>query len=262
MAATGDALRPGGNLTTPLAELPSGLRASLAHVSTATLTTAMLRRGLRNTFLHGLAPLCADGPAMVGVAYTLRYIPAREDIDVLSVFQDSRHPQRVAIEEAPPGSVLVMDCRGQDRAASAGHILMTRLAHRGVAGMVTDGSVRDSPSIERMGFPVYVRSRSAMTNLAQHHAVDLNVPIGCAGVPVYPGDVMVGDAEGVVCIPRGIVQEIADEALEAEELETFLTERVRAGASLRGTYPPNEEVLREYQAHRSTGRQRTEGSRQ
>jgi regulator of RNase E activity RraA len=237
-------------VTTSLTELPAGLGASLAQVSTPTLTTAMLRRGLRNTFLHGLVPLCAGSPAMVGVAFTLRYIPAREDIDVLSVFQDSRHPQRAAIEEAPPGSVLVMDCRGQDRAASAGHILMTRLAHRGVAGMVTDGSVRDSPSIERMAFPVYLRSRSAMTNLALHHAVDLNVPIGCAGVPVYPGDVMVGDAEGVVCIPRGIAQEIADEALEMEELEAFLTARVQAGAPLRGTYPPGEEMLKEYRAQR------------
>lgn len=242
-----------GQAGRPADEMPGDLRTSLARVSTATLTTALLRRGLRNTFLHGLAPLHADAPAMVGTAFTLRYIPAREDIDVLSVFQDYDHPQRAAIEQAPPGSVLVMDCRGQDRAASAGHILMTRLAYRGAAGMVTDGSVRDSPSIAQMGFPVYVRSTSAMTNLALHHAVDLNVPIGCAGVPVYPGDVMVGDAEGVVCIPRGIAAEVADEALEMEELERFITARVQAGAPLRGTYPPNDKVRGEYLRQRDAG---------
>lgn len=138
-----------------------------------------------------------------------------------------------------------MDCRGVDRAASAGEILITRLARREVAGLVSDGSVRDSGGIAAMGFPVYVKSRSAMTNLALHHAVDLNVPIGCAGVPVYPGDVLVGDADGVVCIPRHLAEEVAEEALEMEEMERLILRRIKVGLPLRGTYPPDNETERQ-----------------
>lgn len=228
------------------AELANDIKQMLASVSTATLTTRLFARGLRNTFLHGIGPLKPYPHHMVGIAFTLRYIPAREDIDVLSAFADYDHPQRVAIETAPVGSVLVMDCRGADRAASAGGILMTRLEKRGVAGMITDGSVRDSPDIVNMNLPVFTKSRSAMTNLALHHAVDLNVPIGCAGVPVYPGDVMVGDNEGVVCIPSHLVEEIAREALEQENIERFILQRVQEGAPLRGTYPPDEDTLNEF----------------
>ncbi len=224
--------------------LTEATRALLSKTSTATLTTKLFARGLRNTFLHGIGPLRAYEKPMVGEAFTLRYIPAREDIDVLSAFTDYDHPQRAAIEQAPPGSVLVMDCRGADRAAAAGDILMTRLARRGVAGMVSDGSVRDSGKIAAMELPVYVKSRSAMTNLALHHAVDLNVPIGCAGVPIYPGDVLVGDIDGVVCIPRHLVDEVAHEAAEMESMEAFILRRVQDGLPLRGTYPPDEETVR------------------
>lgn len=231
--------------------LTAETRRMLGEVSTATLTTRLFAQGLRNTFLHGLGPLRGYGRSLVGEAFTLRYIPAREDIDVLSAFSDYDHPQRAAIEQAPPGSVLVMDCRGADRAACAGNILMTRLARRGVAGMVTDGSVRDSGSIAAMDLPVYVKSRSAMTNLALHHAVDLNVPIGCAGVAVYPGDVVVGDADGVVCIPRHLVDEVTREAAEMEATEALILRRVADGLPLRGTYPPDAETARLLHAHRT-----------
>ena len=225
--------------------LTEDLRRKLASVSTATITTRLFHRGLRNTFLHGLERLQVGEEAMVGPAFTLRYIPAREDLDVLSVWSDYDHPQRAAVEQAPPGCVLVMDCRGVDRAASAGEILITRLARREVAGLVSDGSVRDSGGIAAMDFPVYVKSRSAMTNLALHHAVDLNVPIGCAGVPVYPGDVLVGDADGVVCIPRHLAEEVAEEALEMEEMERLILRRIKVGFPLRGTYPPDNETERQ-----------------
>lgn len=228
--------------------LTADTRRMLTTVSTATLTTKLFGRGLRNTFLHGLQPLRPYEQSLVGEAFTLRHIPAREDIDVLSAYSDYDHPQRAAIEQAPAGSVLVMDCRGADRAAGAGHILMTRLARRGVAGMVSDGSVRDSGSIAAMEFPVFVKSRSAMTNLALHHAVDLNVPVACAGVPVYPGDVLVGDADGVVCIPRHLVEEVAHEAVEMEGMERLILRRVQDGLPLRGTYPPDEETARLLQA--------------
>ncbi len=222
----------------------------LGAVSTATITTQLLKRGLRNTFLHGLRPLNPDATRIVGPAFTLRYIPAREDIDVVESFQDPEHPQRQAVETAPPGSVLVMDCRMNGRAASAGHILATRLAQRGVAGVVTDGSVRDSNRISKMDLPVFVQNVSAMTNLALHHAADFNVPIGCAGVPVFPGDVIVADGEGVVCIPHHLAAEIAAPAAQQEELEEFLLRRVAEGAALPGTYPPDAETLAAYGSHR------------
>lgn len=240
----------GGMVTDP-GGLPDELVDALRRVSTATLTTRLFVRGLRGTFLHGLAPLTGYAQNLVGPAFTLRYIPAREDIDVVAAFTDYDHPQRAAIEQAPPGSVLVMDCRGADRAASAGHILLTRLTQRGVAGVVSDGSIRDSTAICEMDFPVYVKSRSAMTNLALHHAVDLNVPIGCAGVAVYPGDVMVGDSDGVVCIPRHLAAEVAAEAVQEEGVERFILDRVRDGAPLRGTYPPDADTMASFGAQQA-----------
>lgn len=222
------------------------VRELLARTSTATVTTQLMARGLRNTFLAGLAPVNPGCTRLIGEAFTLRYIPAREDIDVLSVFQDYDHPQRKAVESVGPGQVLVMDCRGHGRAASAGNILATRLLRRGAAGLVTDGSLRDTPEIRELDLPAFAAGASAMTNLAQHHAVDMNVPIGCAEVPVYPGDVMFGDAEGVVCIPRCLAAEVAEAAAEQERLEAFILEEIAGGAPLRGTYPPDEATLERY----------------
>jgi regulator of RNase E activity RraA len=218
--------------------------ALLKQVSTATISTQLLSRGLRNTFLHGVKPLTHH--RMAGPAFTLRYIPAREDIDTLDVFKDYDHPQRKAIEQVPPGHVLVMDCRGQTRAASAGGILATRLQVRKAAGLVTDGSLRDTPDIAKLGLPTYSNGASPLTNLAQHHATDINVPIGCAEVPVYPGDIMVGDEEGVVCIPRHLAEEVATAAHEQEKLERFIQFEISSGAPLKGTYPPDEDTLRRY----------------
>lgn len=223
-------------------------RTYLARASTATITTQLFRRGLRNTFMAGVRPLNPSAAAFVGEAFTLRYIPAREDLDVVEVFQDPKHPQRYAIESIGAGHVLVMDSRGDTRAASAGHILVTRMMRRGAVGLVTDGSLRDSPEIGAMDFPVFCAGVSATMNLARHHAVDMQVPIGCAGVPIYPGDLVVGDAEGVVCVPRHLADEIAGPAAEQEELEEFILERVRGGAALPGTYPPNAETLAAFAA--------------
>jgi regulator of RNase E activity RraA len=229
-------------------ELASETLEALSRASTATLQTQLFSRGLRNTFLFGLRPLDPDCAQFVGEAFTLRYIPAREDKDMLSAFQDPCHPQRLAIESVGPGQVLVMDCRGEGRAASAGQILTTRLQRRGAMALVTDGSVRDSPQIRRMGFPVFTSGVSATTNLVLHHAVDMQVPIGCCGVPVFPGDVLVGDEEGVVVVPRHLAVEIAAPAAEQEELERFILDRIRAGAALPGTYPPNEATLAAFRA--------------
>jgi regulator of RNase E activity RraA len=226
---------------------------ALGEASTATLQTQLFSLGLRNTFLFGLRPLDPGSARFVGEAFTLRYIPAREDLDVLAAFQDPAHPQRLAIESVGPGQVLVMDCRGNGRAASAGHILTTRLQRRGAVALVTDGSVRDSPQICRMGFPVFTSAVSATTNLVLHHAVDVQVPIGCSGVPVFPGDILVGDEEGVVVIPRHLAAQIAHPAAEQEELERFILGRIRAGAALPGTYPPDEATLAAFRAAREAG---------
>jgi len=233
------------SMTNPLSE---AARQKLMRVSTATLTTLLFKRGLRNTFVQGARPLNPDAPQMVGPAYTLRYIPAREDLDVLEVFQDRTHPQRAAVEAIPPGAVLVMDCRQDATVASAGSILITRMMVRGAAGVVSDGGLRDSPEIAKLPFPTYCQGGSAPTNLIKHHAADLNVPIGCGGVPVFPGDICVGDGEGVVIIPAGIAEEIADLAAEQDLFETYVIERVREGASTFGLYPPNEESKQAYEA--------------
>ncbi|NPT45034.1 ribonuclease activity regulator RraA [Paraburkholderia sp. 1N] len=221
----------------------------LRHVSTATLTTQLFKRGLRNVFLQGVAPLVKPAPGapnVVGPAFTLRNIPAREDIDHVGVFQDPDHPQRKAVETAPPGSVLVQDCRGERAVASVGSILALRLAKRGVAGMVSDGPVRDSGTIAELGLPIWCAGASAPLNLAKHHAVDMNVPIACGGVPVYPGDIVVADVDGVVIVPREMATDVARDATEQEQLELFITQRIEEGRPLRGTYPPNEETLAAY----------------
>ncbi|MEX3638519.1 ribonuclease activity regulator RraA [Paraburkholderia sp. BR14320] len=215
----------------------------LRHVSTATLTTQLFKRGLRNTFMQGVAPLAPHrGANLVGPAFTLRNIPSREDIDVLELFADPEYAQRKCVETIPPGHVLVQDCRGERGSASFGSILSLRLQVRGVAGMVSDGPVRDSATIAALDMPVFCAGASAPPNLIRHHAVDINVPIGCGGVAVFPGDVIVGDGDGVVVIPLKTADEVAQAAAEQERLEAFLTERIRAGAVLPGTYPPNDET--------------------
>lgn len=221
--------------------------ALLSQSSVATICTQLFKRGYRNTYLAGLRPLNGSRARMVGEAFTLRYIPAREDLDVVEAFDAVDHPQRKAVESVAPGQVLVMDCRQEGRAASGGHILMTRLLKRGAAGVVTDGSLRDSAEIAKMSLPTFTAGVSPQINLALHHAVDMQVPIACGGVAVFPGDVLVGDEDGVVCIPRHLALEIARPAVEQERLERFIQQKVQAGAPLHGTYPPDDRTRQEYQ---------------
>jgi len=225
---------------------------ALAQASTATITTQLFQRGLRNTFLTGLRPLNPDHACFVGEALTLRNIPAREDLDVVDAFKDPNHPQRRAIESVGLGQVLVFECRGELRAANAGGILVTRARQRGAAALVSDGAIRDSPEIAEMPFPVFVAGRSATISLAMHHAVAVNVPIACAGVAVFPGDILVGDEEGVVVIPRYLAAEVAQPAANQEEMERFIIERVQQGAALPGTYPPNDETRAAFEKWKKT----------
>jgi regulator of RNase E activity RraA len=221
--------------------LSDATRKKYESVSCATLCTALFKRGLRNQFIQDVHPLKPKARNMVGQAFTLRYIPAREDLNPLTVFQNPEHPQRAAVERCPPGHVMVMDSRKDPRAASAGSILVSRLMVRGVAGVVTDGGFRDSPEIAELDIPAYHSRPSAPTNLTLHQALDINVPIGCGDVAVWPGDVVVGDAEGVVIVPAHLAEEIADEAVEMTAFEDFVTEEVLNGRSIIGLYPATKE---------------------
>jgi regulator of RNase E activity RraA len=223
----------------------------LKTVSTPTVATALFKRGFRNQAIQNVHPLSPGQPVLVGPAFTLRYIPAREDLNKLEVFRNHGHPQRKAVEDCPTGAVLVMDSRKDARAASAGAILVTRLMKRGVAGVVTDGGFRDSAEIAALGFPAYHQRPSAPTNLTLHQAIDINVPIGCGDAPVFPGDTILGDSDGVIVIPAELTDEIADEAFEMTAYEDFVTEQVRAGKGIFGLYPPtNEQSLVDFAAWR------------
>ncbi len=221
--------------------LSEATREKLLTVSTATLSTALFKRGLRNQFIQDVRPVAAKPVNMVGPAFTMRYIPAREDLNPITVFQDPKHPQRVAVETCPAGHVFVMDSRKDARAASAGSILVTRLMMRGCAGVVTDGGFRDSPEIGALDMPCYHNRPSAPTNLTRHQALDLNVPIGCGDVAVWPGDIVVGDQEGVIVIPANIADEIAAEAVEMTAFEDFVAEEVLKGRAVIGLYPPTQD---------------------
>jgi regulator of RNase E activity RraA len=216
----------------------------LMGVSTATLCTALFKRGLHHQYIQDVRPLNADRPNMVGEAYTLRYMPAREDLNTIEVFKNRDHPQRKAVEECPPGAVFVIDSRKDARAASAGGILVSRLMKRGVAGIVTDGGFRDSPEIARLAIPAYHQRPAAPTNLTVHQAIDINVPVGCGDAPVFPGDVIVGDGEGVVVIPAHLADEVAAEAVEMTAFEDFVQAKVMEGRSILGLYPPTDEQSR------------------
>ncbi len=217
----------------------------LKTVSVATLATALFKRGLRNQTIQNVRPVRADHNLppmsnqqnMVGPAFTLRYIPAREDRNTLAEFKNPDHPQRQAIEQCPEGHVLVMDSRKDARAASAGDILITRLMMRGGAGVVTDGGFRDSDKIAQLDMPAYHHRPSSPTNLTLHEAFDINVPIGCGDVAVFPGDYVVGDQDSVIILPAALVDEIAQEAHEMTVFEDFVHEQVREGKTIIGLYP-------------------------
>jgi len=224
--------------------LSAGAFRALTEVSTATLTSQLLHRGLTNTFMQGLIALRPD-KRMVGYAFTLRYIPAREDI-VDREYNNATNVQRLAVEATQRDDVLAIDARGEIGSASFGHILATRLKQRGVAGLVTDGALRDTPQFRELDLPSYCKGAHATTSYVLHHPVDMNVPISCGRVLVIPGDVLVGDAEGVVVIPARMAEEVAEAARVQERLEKFLLRKIEHGSSIVGVYPPDEKTLTEY----------------
>ncbi|RVV99878.1 ribonuclease activity regulator RraA [Mesobaculum littorinae] len=216
-------------------------RDRLRRISTASIATQLYKRGLRNQFIQGVVPVAPKAQRMVGQAFTLRYIPAREDRNTLDVFRNADHPQRVAVETCPPGQILVMDARQDASAATAGSILVTRMAVRGCAGIVSDGGFRDAEGIGALEMPAFYAGPSAPTNLTKHEALDINVPIGCGGVAVFPGDVLVGDRDGVMVIPAHLADEIAEVCAGMEAFEDFVLEEVMAGTPIIGLYPCTKE---------------------
>lgn len=242
----------------PSAPLAPLTRERLSRVGTANIANALLKRGFRNVYLLGVAPLSSDQPMLIGPAYTLRFMPAREDIDTMANYGRDDNLHRRAIEECPEGAVLVIDAMGTTRSAAMGDMMAARLKFRGVEGVVTDGGYRDAPAIRDIGLPCYQqRSAPPATPIAMH-PIELNGPVGCAGVAIYPGDVIVGDGEGVVAIPRALVDEIAEEALDAAEYEEYAALQIAKGRPIFGLFPATPESRKEYDRWTAAGRPQQE----
>lgn len=221
-------------------------RAAFSRATTASLTAQLIKRGLRTRAIAHIAPVNPATVRFWGPAYTLRYIPAREDLANGASMGDPENPQRKAIEVCPPGHVIVADTHGCDVSGTFGDILVARLRVRGVAGIVSDGPMRDVAELSRMDFPVFARGNAAPPSYGSMMAVDAQVPIGCGGVAVFPGDIVIADSDGVVILPRAIAFEIAKDAAEQDRLEAFIRQKVEAGASIVGVYPPGEALKAEY----------------
>jgi regulator of RNase E activity RraA len=215
--------------------------------TTASLTAQLVKRGLRTRAISNIGPVNPDTPRLFGPAYTLRYIPMREDLATGAAMADPENPQRKAIEVVPSGHVLIVDTNGLDVSGTLGDILVARLRVRGVAGVVSDGPMRDVAELENMDFPVFARGNAAPPSYASMLAADAQVPIGCGGVAVFPGDIVIGDSDGVVILPSAIAEEVARDAVEQDRLEAYVRERIEGGDSIVGVYPPNEETKAAYQ---------------
>jgi len=226
--------------------LDPGVSATLSRVTTATLTTLLLKKGLRNVWMRGTRPLKAGQPRIVGRAFTLRFVPAREDLATPASWGNPIST-RAAIEAMPAGCVAVVDAMGVTDAGIFGDILCARMAKRGVAALVTDGVVRDVAGVLASGLPVWCRGAAAPPSIAGLTFVAWGQPIGCGGVAVLPDDVVVIDDDGAVLVPAGLVNEIAADAAEQERLEEWIMGEVTRGAALPGLYPPNDENRARYE---------------
>lgn len=219
----------------------------LSQVTTATLTTLLLKKGLRNVWLRGTRPLRSGQPRLVGRAFTLRFVPAREDLATPESWS-SPISTRAAIEDMPPGCIAVVDAMGVTDAGVFGDILCTRMVKRGVAALVTDGVVRDVSGVLGSGLPVWCSGAAAPPSVAGLTFVDWQAPIACGGVAVFPGDVVVVDDDGAVLIPAALLDDILSLAPEQERLENWIMQQVERGAALPGLYPPNAENKARYLA--------------
>ena len=216
------------------------------YASTATVSMQMMKRGFRNVAINGVRPLNPRATRLVGPAFTLRYIPSREDLDKPPTPADPPSAQRAAIEGTPAGSVLVIGTDGNTRSGTLGDILALRLKVRGVAGVLSDGAMRDSPVIGKFDFPVYCTAAAAPPSMANLHPVEVQTPVGICGVPVYPGDVIVADEDGAIVVPRALADEVARDSFEQERLEKFVAIRIGQGREIPGVYPPNDQTKKDY----------------
>jgi len=222
----------------------------LKQVSVATISTCLYRAGVRLACPHGIRPVAPNLPRMVGAAFTLRFIPARDDVGGMASYGAGGNVHQRAFEECPPGQVLVMDARGETRGCFCGDLLIGRLKARGCAGIVTDGGFRDTPDVALLEFPTYQRQPVPAPSFGRLQAVECNVPIGCSDVAVYPGDIIVGDAEGIVVIPAQMASHVAMEAFELAQYDTFAAEEVARGRSIIGLYPATDASRTEFQRWR------------
>jgi regulator of RNase E activity RraA len=233
------------------APIDAALKAKLLSVSVPTLSAEMFKRGFLSRFFHGLAPLNRDASKFCGAAFTIRAIPVREDLRAaIAAFQIPSRNRR-AFDAAPPGSVVVCATGDKAHLGLMGDIMTTSLMTRGIAGVVLDAGVADADFISTMAIPVLPMGSAPVSSFAGIMVVDHDTPIGLRGVAVFPGDIIVGDPNGAVCIPRHLGDTIADAAIETEKLEEFVLMRIRAGAPIDGTYPPNAEVMGAYHAWRA-----------
>lgn len=240
---------------TEIVPLSEETRALLEQCGASTIANILLSsHGLRNCYMVGLNAVRSGLPRMVGPAFTLRFIPSREDIDTMANYQRDDNPHRRAIEECPPGSVLIISSGGTLRASSAGDIMVARLAHRGVKGIVTDGGFRDTPSIGAVGLPAFQRESAPPATPIGLHPESLNDAIGCAGVAVYPGDIVVGDDEGVVVIPSHLAAAVAVKAYAQMEYEKFVETQIPRGRPLFGLFPGTDSSRQEYEQWVAAGR--------
>jgi regulator of RNase E activity RraA len=227
--------------------LDSKIIEALSGVSTATITTVLLKKGLRNVWMRGTRPIRGGQPKLIGPAFTLRFVPAREDLATPESWS-SPISTRAAIEAMEAGCIAVVDAMGVTDAGIFGDILCARMAKRGVAGLVTDGVVRDLAGVLGTGLPVWCQGAAAPASVAGLTFVGWNEPIGCGGVAVFPNDLIMVDDDGAVVVPARLVEEVAAQAAEQERMETWIMNEVNNGASLPGLYPPNAENKARYEA--------------
>jgi regulator of RNase E activity RraA len=224
---------------------------ALRKLSTATITTVLLKKGLRNVWLRGAAILDPQQERVVGPAFTMRFVPGREDLATPESLSSPRST-RFAIEEMPAGCIAVVSSCGIADAGIFGDILCARMVHRGVTGLITDGTMRDLEGVRKTGLPVWCSGISAPPSVAHPTFVDWQQPIGCGGVAVFPDDILVADQDGAVVIPQAMVAAVIEAGREAEILEEWILDQVNAGRKLPGLYPPDEKTTAEYQNWRKS----------
>ena len=218
------------------------------NLSVATITMQLLKNGFSNSAMAGVKPLNRPTIPIVGLAYTLRFIPRREDLSNPRVLGSKNFTPRIAIESVPPNAILVIDGRQQTNTAVLGDILIERLKFRGVSGIITDGGIRDLEQCLSANFPIYASGPAAPASITAHAAGDLQCPIGCGGIAVLPNDLIIGDSDGVVVVPAKIAKKISKDGLEQERFERFAKMLIKTGATVIGTYPPNNRTKSLYQS--------------